>query len=105
MFADDNITFAASTMTDLENGLNSEFRSLNLSNKLSLNVAKTEFMVIGSNRRLHSFSDDPINIEIDTKLTVTVRSPYLNNGVTLAHFPSSGNIPDMRDLLKYYMKD
>ena len=52
MFADDtDITFAASVLIDLENGLNSELRSLNLrliSNKLSLNVAKTEFMVIGS---------------------------------------------------------
>ena len=56
MFADTNITFAASTLTDLEKGLNSELRSLNIwliSNKLSLNVAKTEFMVIGSNQRLN----------------------------------------------------
>ena len=55
-----SITFAASTLTDLEDGLNSELRSLNLwliSNKLCLNVAKTEFMVV-SNQRLHSFSDD-----------------------------------------------
>ena len=51
MFANDTIAFAASALTGLENGLNSELRSLNLwliSNKLSLNVAKTEFMVIGS---------------------------------------------------------
>ena len=26
-----------------------------------------EFMVIGSNQRLHSFSDDQINIEVDAK--------------------------------------
>ena len=62
MFADDtNITFAASTLIDLESSLNSELRSLYLwliSNKLSLNVAKTEFMVIRSNHGLHSFSDD-----------------------------------------------
>ena len=37
-----------------------------------MNVAKTEFMVIGSNQRLHSFSDDQINIEIDAKLITTV---------------------------------
>ena len=65
MFADDTkITFAASTLTDLERGLNSELRSLNIwliSNKLSLNVAKTEFMVIGSNQRLNSFSDNQVN--------------------------------------------
>ena len=62
VFADDsNITFAASTSNDLEKGLNTELRSLNqwlISNKLSLNVAKNEFTVIGSNQRLHSFSDD-----------------------------------------------
>ena len=51
MFADDtNITFAARTLTDLEKGLNSELRSLNLwliSNKLSLNVAKTNLWLLG----------------------------------------------------------
>ena len=77
MFADDtNITFAASTLIDLENGLNSELRSLNLwliSNKLSLNVEKTEFIVIGSNQRLHSFSYDQINIEVDDKLIAKVK--------------------------------
>ena len=50
MFADDtNITFAASTLIDLEKGLTTELRSLNqwlISNKLSLNVARTKFMVI-----------------------------------------------------------
>ena len=30
-------------------------------------------MVIGSNQRLHSFSDDEINIEIDTKLITKVK--------------------------------
>ena len=58
MFADDtNITFAASTMADLENVINSELRNLNcwlVTNKLSLNIAKTEFMVIGSNQRVHA---------------------------------------------------
>ena len=62
MFGDDtNITFAASTLTDLKKGLNSELRSLNIwliSNKLSLNVAKTKFMV---------------NVEIDAKLITKVK--------------------------------
>ena len=77
MFADDtNIAIAASTLIDLEKGLNSELRSLNqwlISNKLSLNVAKTEYMVIRSNQRLHSFSDKQINIEIDAKLITKVK--------------------------------
>ena len=76
-FADDtNIAFAASTFIDLENALNSELRSLNqwfISNKLSLNVAKTEFMVIGSNQRLYSLSDNQVNIEINDKLIAKVR--------------------------------
>lgn len=77
MFTDDtNVTFAASTLIDLEKGLNTELRSLNqwlIFNKLSLNIAKTEFMVIGSNQRLHSFSDEQINIEIDAKLITKIK--------------------------------
>ena len=77
MFADDtNITFAASTLIDLEKGFNTELRSLNqwlISNKLSFNVAKTEFMVIGSNQRLDSFSDDQINIRVNAKLITKVK--------------------------------
>ena len=38
-----------------------------------MNAAKTEFMVIGSNQRLHLFSDDQINIEIDAKLITKVK--------------------------------
>ena len=50
MYADDtNVTFAAS-----------ELKSINLwlrANKLSLNVAKTEFMVISSRQKLRSLND------------------------------------------------
>ena len=71
MFADGtNTTFAASSMADLENVINSELRNLNcwlVTNKLSLNIAKTEFMVIGSNQRVHALSNNQINIEIDGK--------------------------------------
>ena len=77
MFADDtNITFADSTLIDLEKCFNTELRGLKrwlISNKLSLNVAKTEFLVIGSNQRLHSFSDDQINVEINAKLITKVK--------------------------------
>ena len=74
LHVDTNITFTASTLIGLENGLNSELRSLNLwliSNKPSLNVAnlmETEFMVIGSNQSLHSFSDDQIVATLITKV-------------------------------------
>ena len=71
IFADDtNITFAASTMTDLENAVNLELRNLQrwlITNRLSLNIAKTEFMVIGSNQRIHTLSNNQIHIEIDGK--------------------------------------
>ena len=52
MYADDaNVTFAASDMLGLETQINTELKSINLwlkANKLSLNVAKTEFMVVSS---------------------------------------------------------
>ena len=99
MFADDtNITFAASTLTDLEKGLNSELRSLDIwliSNKLSLNVAKTEFMVIGSNQRLNSFSDNQVNVEIDAKL-ITKGKEAKSLGVIIdEHLSWSNHIGDL----------
>ena len=58
MYADDtNVTFAASDMLGLETQINTELKSINLwlgANKLSLNVAKTEFMVISSRQKLQS---------------------------------------------------
>jgi len=71
MFVDDtNITSVASTIADLENVVNSELKNLNrwlITNRLSLNVAKTEFMVIRSNQRIHVLSNNQINVEIDGK--------------------------------------
>ena len=71
IFTDDiNITFAVSTMIDLENTVNFELRNLErwlITNRLSLNIAKTEFMVIGSNQRIHALSKNQIDIEIDRK--------------------------------------
>ena len=69
MFADDiNISFAAPTLSELENVLNRELRNVNLwlrVNKLSLNIAKTECMVIGSRQRLNVNTDGNINIAIN----------------------------------------
>ena len=69
MYADDtNVTFAASNMIDLESQINSELKSINLwlrANKLSLNVAKTKFMVISSRQKLQSLNDNTININVD----------------------------------------
>jgi tRNA threonylcarbamoyladenosine modification (KEOPS) complex Pcc1 subunit len=58
MFADDtniNISIAANSVTELQQIINSELKNLHqwlLANRLSLNVAKTEFMIIGSRQRL-----------------------------------------------------
>ena len=96
MFPDDtNITFADSTLIDLEKCLNTELRSLNrwlISNKLSLNVAKTEFMVIGSNQRLHSFSDDQINVEINAKLITKVKEAKSQGVIIDEHLSWSKHI-------------
>ena len=54
MYADDtNVTFAASDMLGLETQINTELKSINFlpkANKLSLNVAINEFMVISSHQ-------------------------------------------------------
>ena len=68
MFADDtNIRLTAKTLTELKLEINPELSNLNRwlkANKLSLNVAKTELMIIGSRQRLDTQSDE-IDIEID----------------------------------------
>ena len=69
MLADDtNVSFASSTLFELENMLNQELQNLNIwlkVNKLSLNIAKTEFMIIGSRQRLNVNVDRQINITIN----------------------------------------
>ena len=69
MYVDDaNVTFAASDMLALETQINTELKSINLwlrANKLSLNVAKTEFMVISSGQKLQSVNDKTINVNVE----------------------------------------
>ena len=71
MFADDtNITLSAKTVADLKLAVTSELNNLTCwlrANRLSLNVAKTELMIIGSRQRLHSQCDE-IDICIDEKM-------------------------------------
>jgi len=68
MFADDtNITLSARNLTDFKSDINPELSNLNCwlkANKLSLNIAKTEFMIIGSRQKLQTQSDE-FDIEID----------------------------------------
>jgi tRNA nucleotidyltransferase (CCA-adding enzyme) len=66
MYADDtNIIFQINKFDELEDLMNIELAKLKEwlnANKLSLNVAKTEFMVIGSRQRLATFDDHEINV-------------------------------------------
>ena len=79
MYADDtNVTFVAN---GLETQINTELKSFNLwlrANKLSLNMAKTEFMVISSRQKLQSLNDKTININVEgVKMNQTDHSKAL----------------------------
>ena len=68
MFADDtNLTLSAKTLTELKLALTPELNNLSRwlkANKLSLNIAKTELMIIVSRQRLSAQCDD-VDIRID----------------------------------------
>ena len=70
MYADDtNLTVRSSDINNLEEALNSEMCNIHqwlLANKLTLNVDKTEYMIIGTRQRLANVSKD-INVSIDGK--------------------------------------
>ena len=70
MFADDtSITLSAKTVADLKLAVTSELNNLTCwlrANKLNLNVAKTELMIIGSRQRLNTQCEE-INISIDDR--------------------------------------
>jgi hypothetical protein len=77
MFADDtSISYSANTTGELQNVINSELKKLNswlITNRLSLNIVKTEFMVIGSQQKLRSI-DSEINIRINENEITRVES-------------------------------
>ena len=64
MYADDtNITVSANNAADLKTMLNDELSNLNSwlrANKLSLNITKTEYMIIGSRQRLRATTENQI---------------------------------------------
>ena len=68
LFADDtNITAAGNNIKEVEGAINSDLENLYkwlTANKLSLNVTKTEFLLIGSNQILKSISNHQHNISI-----------------------------------------
>ena len=71
MFAvDTNISIATKSVTEFEPLIKFELQNLHqwlIANRLSLNVAKTEFMIIGSRQRLLVHNDEQISIQIDGK--------------------------------------
>ena len=72
LYADDtSISLAAANVSDLENKINRELINLNRwlkANKLSLNIAKTEFMIIGSRQRIQTnCCNHQFNIQLESK--------------------------------------
>ena len=78
MYADDtNINVAASNYDELQNLMNNALENINLwlrANKLSLNVTKTELMIIGSRQRLASQAHQGIHVHIGDKQIKRVTS-------------------------------
>ena len=52
-------------------------------------------MVIGSNQRLHSFSDDQINTEIDAKLITKVKEAKSQGVIIYEHLLWSNHIGEL----------
>ena len=69
MYADDtHITYAGVDVNSIRLNLNHDLGNLNkwlISNKLTLNTAKTEFMLIGSRQKLSTLSSQPAELSID----------------------------------------
>ena len=72
MLTDDtNITISGSALADLKQETNLELLNLHCwlrAEKLSLNVAKTEFMFIGSRQKLLAESHNDINIKLEDQV-------------------------------------
>ena len=62
MFADDtSVSYATDSIEELQNVINSELKSLHswlITTRLSLNIVKTEFMVIGSRQKLRAIDGE-----------------------------------------------
>ena len=69
MYADDtHITYAGSSVDNIQFYLNQDLENVHnwlRANKLTLNMTKTEFMLIGSRQRLSNLTDSPPTITID----------------------------------------
>ena len=76
MYAEDtNITLGSASLTELQNKINLDLENLNrwlVSSRLSLCVAKTKFIVIGSHQRIRASGSDQIKIQINGKYITRV---------------------------------
>ena len=83
MFADDtNLTLSAKTLTELKLALTPELNNLSCwlkANKLSLNVAKTELMIIGSRQSLSA----DVEIRIDDQIIKSWVDHTKSSGLTI----------------------
>ena len=94
MFADDtNISQHAETTQNLEAVMNTELQNLEIwlkANKLSLNITKTEFMIIGSRQKLQTQEDCTMSISIQGNPINRVNSTkslglYIDDNLTWKH--------------------
>ena len=71
LFADNtNLTASGDSIPRLETAVNSDLENLRkwlIANRLTLNAAKTEFMLIGSKQMIKSISDLQLNVIIENK--------------------------------------
>ena len=66
---DTNVTFVTCDIIGLEIQTNSELKNINLwlrPNKLSLNIVKTDFMVIRSRQKFQILNNKAMNIMVDS---------------------------------------
>lgn len=105
MFADDtNLTFKAETISDLEHQVNQDLENVNqwlIANKLSVNLTKTEYMIIASENRLSNLLQYPkfylakklirrvsitksLGLHIDEKLSWTKQIDVLSKKISSA---------------------
>ena len=81
LFADDtNLTASSHSIADVEIAINSHLENLRnwlMANKLSLNVAKTDFMLIGSPQMIRNALNSQPNILIKTNKSEKLINPEL----------------------------
>ena len=119
LFADDtNLTAAGESINDVEAAMNSDLENLRkwlIANKLSLNVAKTEFILIGFKPMIKSISNRQPNIIIENKpikqvydcktlgVTVDQHLSWKNNTETICKKITSG-ISALRQIKEFVEK-